>query len=268
MFLADYHTHSLCSPDGYAPLTDMAQAAWEQGLDELCLTDHCDLLTADGHLDFSFRWAPIEEQFAQARPRFEGRLTLRMGLELGEGWEAPDFAQKLSSHPRLDFVIASAHNLSRAEGGGKDFYFFDYRSDEDCYAVLDQYFRCMEDMVKLSFYDCLGHVIYPLRYMNERDGNHAALDRYEDQLRRIFAIVIDKGKSVELNTCRGRTVEDWRWVLGLYRDCGGRLLTLSTDAHRPQDVGKGLREAAELARELGFTHVAAYEGHEPILKEL
>ena len=27
-------------------------------------------------------------------------------------------------------------------------------------------------------------------------------------------------------------------------------------------------EAAELARELGFTHVAAYEGHEPILKEL
>ena len=168
MFLADYHTHSLCSPDGYAPLTDMAQAAWEQGLQELCLTDHCDLLTMDGHLDFSFRWAPVEEQITLARSVFEGRLRLPMGLELGEGWEAPDFARKLAGHPGLDFVIGSVHNLSRAKGGGKDFYFVDYRSEKDCYDVLDQYFQCMEDMVKLDFYDCLGLVIYPLRYFNGR----------------------------------------------------------------------------------------------------
>ena len=267
MFLADYHTHSLCSPDGYAPLTDMAQSAWELGLDELCLTDHCDLLTADGHLDLSFRWAPVEEQMAQARAAFEGRLTLRMGLELGEPWEAPEAAAKLASHPGTDFVIASIHNLSRRDGGN-DLYFVDYRNENVCHSILESYFHTMEEMVYLNCYDCLGHILYPLRYMNERDGNQVALDRYEPRLRRIFAILIDKGKAVELNTCRGRTVEDWRWVLGLYRDCGGRLLTLSSDAHRPRDVGKGLREAAKLARELGFTHVAAYENHAPILKEL
>ena len=43
MFLADYHTHSLCSFDGSASLTDLAQTAAETGLTELCITinNHC-----------------------------------------------------------------------------------------------------------------------------------------------------------------------------------------------------------------------------------
>ena len=46
MFLADCHTHSLCSPDSNAPMLQMAQKAYEYGLHTLCLTDHCDLLSA------------------------------------------------------------------------------------------------------------------------------------------------------------------------------------------------------------------------------
>ena len=45
MYCSDYHTHSQLSPDSSAPLEQMAQAAVEAGLDELCVTDHCDLLT-------------------------------------------------------------------------------------------------------------------------------------------------------------------------------------------------------------------------------
>ena len=46
----------------------------------------------------------------------------------------------------------------------------------------------------MDCYDALSHIIYPLRYMNGRDGQHAALDRYEPQLRRILTTVIAKGK--------------------------------------------------------------------------
>lgn len=37
MFLADCHTHSLCSPDSNAPMLQMAQKAYEYGLHTLCL---------------------------------------------------------------------------------------------------------------------------------------------------------------------------------------------------------------------------------------
>lgn len=267
MFLSDCHTHSLCSFDGHAPLAHMARAAVEAGLNELCLTDHCDLLDRDGRPDLSFRWDPIEEQFSQARPLFQDRLPLRMGLELGEAWEFPDFAQKLVSHPGLDLVLGSVHNLSSADGG-IDFNYVNYKSEEDCYSVLDRYFDCMERLSHMDCWDVLSHVIYPLRYMNRRDGRQASLDRYEPQLRRIFHTVVDTGRAIELNTCRGETVEDWRWTLTLYKDCGGTLITLGSDAHRPEDVGKGLREGAALLKELGFSHTARYLRRRPELMPL
>ena len=262
MYLSDYHTHSLCSFDGSAPLADLAQAAVEAGLTELCLTDHCDLVNTQGKPDLSFRWAPVEEQLAAARPLFRDRLTIRMGVELGAAWEFPDFARELTAHRSLDFVLGSVHNLSLADGG-TDFYYVNYQSEEDCYYVLDRYFDCMERLAGMDCYDVLAHIIYPLRYMNGRDGQRACLNRYESQLRRIFRQVIDTGRGIELNTCRGETIEDWRWTLGLYQDCGGTIVTLGSDAHRPEDVGKGIREAAALLKELGFPAVARYVRRKP-----
>lgn len=267
MFLADYHTHSLCSFDGSAPLADLAQSAVTAGLTELCLTDHCDLVNTQGKPDLSFRWEPVEEQLSLARPLFEGKLSIPMGLELGSAWEFPDLAQELTSHPDLDFVLGSVHNLSLADGG-LDFYYVNYKSDDDCYNVLDRYFDCMERLSEMDCYDALSHIIYPLRYMNGRDGQHAALDRYEPQLRRILTTVIAKGKGIEVNTCRGSAIEDWRWTLTLYKDCGGTILTLGSDAHLPQDVGKGLPEAAQLLKSLGFSHIARYRRRQPELLPL
>jgi len=267
LFLADYHTHSLCSFDGSAPLADLAQAALDMGLSELCVTDHCDLLSFGGEPDRSFRWPPVEEQLSLARPLFEGRLPIRMGLELGAPWEDRAWTADLLSHPDLDFVLGSVHNLSSADNG-IDFYCLHYTCDADCYYILDRYFDCMEVLADMDCCDVLAHIIYPLRYMNTRDGQHATLDRYEPQLRRIFKTVIANGKGIELNTCRGETVEDWRWTLSLYKDCGGTLVTLGSDAHRPQDVGKGLREGAALLKELGFTHLARYVRRQPELVEL
>ena len=42
MYLADYHTHSDCSPDGSETIARMAEAALAHGLDEICITDHVD----------------------------------------------------------------------------------------------------------------------------------------------------------------------------------------------------------------------------------
>ncbi|MDD5938823.1 MAG: histidinol-phosphatase HisJ family protein [Clostridiales bacterium] len=261
MYLTDYHLHTLCSPDGSAPLADMAAAAMSAGMDEICVTDHCDLLDLDGKPDGAFQWGPIEEQLRLARPQFQGRLPIRMGLELGEAWADPELARRIIRHPELDFVIGSAHNLS-AEAGGKDFYFVQYDSEETCYAALDDYFRSLEILTGLNCYDVLGHIIYPLRYMNLRDGNHVTLERYFPRIEKIFRAVVSQDKAIEVNTCRGQTVEDWRDTLALYRDCGGKLVTLGSDAHQPADVGAGIAQAGSLIREYGLQQ-AVYERHQP-----
>ena len=40
MYLADYHVHSSCSPDGHLTMAEMAREGIARGLDELCFTDH------------------------------------------------------------------------------------------------------------------------------------------------------------------------------------------------------------------------------------
>lgn len=259
--LTDCHMHTLCSPDGCAPLADMAAAALKAGMSAICVTDHCDLLDVHGQPDSSFRWKPIEEQLSLARPQFAGALPIRMGVELGEAWEDPALSQRITSHPELDFVIGSVHNLSR-EDGGLDFYYVNYDCEEICHKVLRSYFGCMEALSQLDCFDVVGHVIYPLRYMNIRDGNHVTLDAYLPQLERIFHNLIAHDKGIEVNTCRGQTVEDWRQTLALYRDCGGRIITLGSDAHEPRDVGKGIAQAAALLKEYGFD-LAVFAGRQP-----
>ena len=41
MYLADYHTHTQFSPDAHDPMTVMAQAALDAGMDEICFTGSC-----------------------------------------------------------------------------------------------------------------------------------------------------------------------------------------------------------------------------------
>ena len=263
MRLRDCHTHSLCSFDSQAPLDRMAQAAREGGLEGLCLTDHCDFIDPRGRADFSFSWEPIEAQLDRVRPLFPG-LTLGKGLELGEAWEDPALAGTIYRRPGVDLVLGSAHNMPLREGGW-DYYELRYSDEGACFAALDVYFASLEVLAALDCFDVLAHVIYPLRYMNHRDGNRVTLDRYRGPLTRVFRDLLDAGRSLELNTCRGQTVEEWRDTLTLYRDLGGERVTLGSDAHEPRHVGAGLAAGAGLLAELGFPGVTVYENHRPIL---
>ena len=190
MYYADYHTHSRLSPDSDAPLLDMAEAAARAGLSELCITDHYDLVEMDGTprtqpLD----WPAAVAQWEEVRRRMAGRLILKLGVEFGSPTYDHTAARRTLDQSLLDFVIGSLHNYS-PEAGGADFYLGDYTSPEICYAALDDYFAHMARLAPLPFYDSLGHIIYPLRYMCMRDGQSVSLDRYMDAIRELSLIHI------------------------------------------------------------------------------
>lgn len=259
MYLLDYHTHTLISPDGNNPLQDMAQAAVDGGLDELCVTDHYDLLTGDGKREEPIHWAPRLAEYLQVKAQFAGRLTLRLGIEFGSGHLGSD---TLTAAPHeLDFVIGSLHNRQEKNGGG-DFYYGVYDSPQVCAEALDDYFASMALLAPTDQYDVLGHIIYPLRYM-ERDGQRISLAPWMDQIAEILKVTIAQGRGIEVNTYNGRTVDQWRDILLLYKDLGGEIVTTGSDAHFPRNVGKGIREANSLLEACGFRYLASYERRKP-----
>ena len=263
MYLTDYHTHTLRSPDSETPLAQMAQAAAEAGLAELCVTDHCDLLGLYGEPVRDYDWPPSVAQYREEKARFSGRLTIKLGLELGMAHLDPPAANAILSQPELDFVLGSIHNLS-PELGGMDFFYVPYPDEAACYAALDNYFTSMAALAATGLYDVLAHIIYPLRYMRFP----ISLERYHDRILSILRAAAEGGRGMEVNTYRGRTVAEWGPVLDLFRQAGGEIVTVGSDAHVPEGVGKGIREALELLAAHGFRYVCTYEKRKPVFHKL
>lgn len=263
MYLADFHTHSQISFDSTAPLDDMALAAVGEGLAELCVTDHCDLLDEYGLNVYEFDWYGALAQYRASVPVYAHCLKLKLGLELGMGHIDPETSRKILDVPELDFVIGSIHNLS-PQAGGSDFFYRDHSKASTCYDTLDNYFASMAELAVTDFYDVLGHIIYPLRYMTAP----VSLERYWEQIDAIFRAAAERGRGIELNTYKGQTIAEWRPVLEHWKACGGELVTLGSDAHTPDGVGGGFREACDLLRAVGFSYLATYEKRRPELHRL
>ncbi len=166
----------------------------------------------------------------------------------------------------LDFVLGSLHNWVGAEEN-IDFYYTDFSGG------LAQCRRALENALDSTWalvtdcpdcYDSLAHIVYPLRYM-ARDGQALSLADYEERVRDIFTQVARTDHALEVNTNRGQDLEVWPQVLGWFRDCGGRYVTIGSDAHRPQDVAAGIREGTELVRQAGFAGVTTYVRRRPVI---
>jgi histidinol-phosphatase (PHP family) len=250
MFLADYHSHSNFSFDGHDSLAGMLAAAQRAGLDELCVTDHCDIGREEQFL-------PEEryEAFAEARSQGKARCKLLLGIELGEPVNDYQKAGAAVDAVPYDFIIGSHHALR----GEEDFYWKRFDSEDDFHRLMPRYFAELREMAEWGRFDVLGHIDYPLRYTG-RDGFvvPSLLPRYEDELRGLFTLFAQKGIGMEMNLSP-RVDRTSPAVYALFRQCGGEIVTLGSDAHRADEVGHGIKDGTELARAAGFEYIAAFE---------
>ncbi len=270
MFLGDVHTHSRCSPDGTYSMAEMARAAADSGVTHLCLTDHCDLLDLNGTFTPHYDWEPCRRDFHSALRELPAGLELHRGVELGEAYEDPQTARAiLAAQPELDFVIGSVHNFHTMMDK-QDFYNADYQDDAMCHAALDDYLSSLALLAELDdCYDTLAHILYPLRYMH-RAGREVSLSQrdYPERLEVILSKVAQSGKALEVNTWRGRTVEEWEPLLRLFKSLGGEYVTVGSDSHDLDHIGAGVRAAYDLLRRCGYRYTAVYEGRKPRMEAI
>lgn len=270
MYLADYHMHSRVSPDAGDSMTALAEAAAAAGLDEICFTDHVEPIVWNStELRGPYDWSVMTEEFERAKAAMGDRIKLRLGIELGDAcWSFAHTEKLLADLPPLDFIIGSVHMLSE-RFDGVDLYYFDPRSEEEAYAGISDYLGQVRKMAEWGKFDVLGHLTLPLRYLNENRGWSLRMDRFESEIKEIFAVLNSRGLGIELNTNRGNTpLPDEKW-LRLYKDTASEpIVTLGTDAHSARFVGCAVRERQDLLRKCGFTRFCTFEGRKPVWHSL
>lgn len=256
MYLTDYHLHTRRSPDGFESIEAMCERAIELGFDEIAITDHLDLVTHSVYT-VDFDAAAAHEDITRAQEKFAGRLHIMRGVEIGQPQANPKEYRRYMDTYSHDFIIGSIHNLKN----DADVYYFNYR-ELDCNKIYDQYVQEMLELARDYDFDVMGHLTYPLRYMY-RDGKMVDLTRWEGEFRQLFRILVQSGRGIEVNTSGlrqeiGQTLPPL-YLLKLYKECDGEIITLGSDAHKCKDLGCGIREGRELLKEAGFTHFTVFE---------
>lgn len=269
MYLADYHTHSRISGDARMPMADMAEAAIAAGLQEICFTDHvAPVYWGDLRPRDTFPWEDLQVEFDLARSVIGDRITMRLGIELGDMTRNFEGARTLRDNmPEVDFIIGSLHTMTEPYGC-VDLSKFLPKTEAEVQEGLQAYLDQLREIVEWGEFSVLGHLTLPLRFLNEEQGLHVTFDAFEEEIRYLLRTLIEKGVGIEVNTNRGNTpLPDEKW-LRIYRELGGEIITLGSDAHTTGYVGCKIREGQQLLRECGFKRFCTFERLQPIWHEL
>jgi len=248
-------------------MANSVQAAMNLGLSAICFTDHLDLI--DGNIpgrrtgaESRANWARSYAEIAACRAQFGDQIEILHGMELGEIPQDPTYAETVSALPGLDFILGSIHAVT----GTPDFYILDYPDYATCLSMAETYIDENILLAQCGFFDVLGHICFLNRYM-VRHGHRVDFMLFEEKLRVLFRFLIAGGRGIEINTSglrqgSGSTFPDLS-VLKLYRECGGEIVTVGSDAHRALDVGRNLDDAHALLDAAGFQYQTIFRGRKP-----
>lgn len=256
--LIDYHMHSTNSWDTRTPMADMCQAAIDKGVSEIAFTEHFDHFTEDKD-KATYAPEPFFADITANRRRFaDDGLVIRAGVEVGEYHLYHDEVQPVVDSYPYDIVLGSLHWVN----GQQSVFQPSYYTGKSMREAVCPYFSEMLTMIYEGGFDILSHMDVFKRRAHLIYGQFDIED-FETEVRDVWQACIDMGIGIEINTggMRWKINEPHPNLTALkwYREMGGEILTVGSDAHTPEDLGYGLAYTLEMAREAGFTALARFE---------
>lgn len=259
----DYHIHTKLSFDSTCEPAEMIRRAEELGLAEICFTDHFDAHNdPEEHHDFF----TAQEYRAVYDGISSPKVRVRHGVELGLTWWNVEKARELLASYPFDYVIGSVHFA-----GKYDPYFQEYWEPFDHLGGFENYLEHTLKCVKLhQDFDVLGHLTYAAKSPHNPTHQPIRYEDFSELCDEIMRTLAQNGKGMEINTSGKDRVGEFLPSLPFlkrFRELGGEIVTIGSDAHLPARLGQYHTEAIALAREV-FGYVCTFEQRKPIFHKL
>ena len=261
--LSDMHCHSRNSMDADVPILDLALGELDAGVTTVAVADHCEMqwLDNDPNYDLFSFLLDCRKEIDEVQAQLGDKIELLMGIELGQAaWYPEDTARVLSLLP-YDIVVGAVHSIKDPDIS--DFvsatmpwqHFMEEANQSRIHRILERYFDEAMTMARSVNIDSLAHLTFVARTAEIRKGYHWDLTRHTQQIRALLQLLIDRGIALEVNISGG-VLDPLEWVLELYHDMGGYLITMASDAHAAPDPFKShFQEHAQLLKKIGFRNV-------------
>lgn len=283
--LVDYHTqtieHGLAKP---RRVRETLEAAIAAGLSTICLTDHYPL--PPGYEDptdekdcampasnYPAYWQEVNDVIRE----FGERINILRGAEMD--W-LPSYQQwtheQIKTWP-FDYVIGSVHLLGRItdETSSRNF-IIDYKEEElkkglnyfgGIRTLTTSYYREVREMVRSGLFDGVGHLDLVKKF---NDGTLFSEDEpwYIAAVLSTLDEISSSGMSMEVNAagwdkkCQSAYPSLWILREAFWREIP---ITTGSDAHVPQNIGRNLGKALELAKAAGYSSIVEYKEGQQIV---
>jgi len=260
----DYHVHTNFSSDAKMSMKEACQAGLNKGVTEIAFTEHLDVIYPDSNLDWDFdiqKYSQTIQHMSQAYPA----LKIVKGVEVGLHPSGLEKSKDFTDRGEFDFIIGSIHVV-----GDKDMHEGEFFRNKSVNEALEEYFLTVNSLVKAyPYFNVLGHLDLVKRYLKFLDCKcgdinwHNYYDIVEDTLKEL----IYSGRGIELNMSGYRygintSHPDFN-TLKLYRELGGEIITIGSDAHKPMDIGYKNIQAVELLQGAKFKYLAGFSKQIP-----
>jgi len=243
--MLDLHVHLTGHKDRLANaenIREFLNQARSKGLKEIGFADH-DYYFEDLNL-------PLIREIAEDYPE----LKVRIGLEVDYRPEEEGKIKELLARFPFDYVIGSVHEMNG--------WIFDIpgqegaHRDRDADKMYQEYFSWIEMAAVSGLFTTIGHLdlikIFGVRPQTDvLKLADAALTRVQEN-----------GLVLELNTAgRYKPVKEFYPEVTLIEEIKRRgiPMTLGSDAHQAEFVGRDLDEAAQLLKSLGITQLIGFD---------
>ena len=259
----DFHMHSIVSCDGHDTPEKMVAAAGKMGLKEICFTDHIDddPLRDSSHLQYK-----LEDYEAAYSHLSSPDVKLRFGMEFGMLPGNKEFAAQCARARNYDFIIGSVHYADNM-----DAYTAEYWEGKTILEGESIYLRDVLECVTVQDdFDVLGHLTYLSKAKAHPTHEPVLLENHRDIVVEIMKVLVRKGKGMEINTSgvdRCHAYLPSADFLRLFKDLGGQIVTVGSDAHTAGRVGQYCFDACQIVKEI-FGHVCTFENRQPIFHKL
>jgi histidinol-phosphatase (PHP family) len=254
--------------DSNEEIDRICQQAILKGVKGIAITDHVAIWRCP-NLSFVNDLNNCKKEIHELREKYKGKLKILFGMEISEHHLNQSYVDTALNVKDIDVVLCSLHDDISISSMKLNIHFIenDFRnvSNDIRLQIIKKYYAMLKDVVKTSDYDVLAHLTYPFRYICLRDKIDFDFSLIKEDIKDILSIIINRKKALELNTSNatdGFFMPD-KNILKLYKEMGGELITLGSDAHVAQKVDSGILLGKELLKNCGFTKYYYYEKRIP-----
>jgi histidinol-phosphatase (PHP family) len=261
--LPDYHIHTPFCKHATGEIELYVERALEIGLEEIGFSDHMPVMPEP---QFCMGYEDVDryiDRVHELQSRYAGQIIIRLGCEMDMVLEKQGEIRALIDNAQFDYVIGSLHYL--------DNWPFDQEKYKNVFegrnldALYEHFFDTIIRAARTGLYDIAGHIDNIKRMGYRPEGNLDIL--YE----RVAAVLKSMDCAVELNTSgidsAAREPYPSPGFLRIFRKHDVPV-TLGSDAHSPDRVGKHYDAALRYLQDAGYSRVACFSGRKRFFKSL